>query len=102
MFVKASSVLQNGNWFWPPPRSKELVLIQRKFHQVLARQDAIIWIHSITGKYGCITSWEVIPAKLPIFIWLKLLQFANIIPKYVFISRLAVKNIVATRKRKAN
>jgi hypothetical protein len=69
MFVKASSVLQNGNWFWPQARSKDLVLIQRKLHQVLIRQDAIIWIRSITGKYGCITSWEVVRAKLPIFIW---------------------------------
>lgn len=92
MFVKASSVLQNGNW----------LLIQRKLHQVLIRQDAIIWNRSITGKYGCITSWEVVRAKLPIFIWLKLLQFAKIIPKYVFISWLAVKSRVTTRKRLAN
>lgn len=56
--------------------SKELVLIQRKLHQVLIRQDdTIIWICSINGKYGCITSWEVIRAKLPIIIWLKLQSY---------------------------
>jgi hypothetical protein len=50
--AKVSSVILNGEWYWRPARSDDLVEIQSRLHEVrLGLYDKSLWTTSRKGVY---------------------------------------------------
>jgi hypothetical protein len=63
--AKLSSVIQNGNWCWSPPRSDALVKIQAGLYEVrLGSCDKPIWGASRKKGYVCSKTWEALRVKM--------------------------------------
>jgi hypothetical protein len=62
--AKLSSVILNGEWFWRPGRSKDLVEIQARLHEVrLGLYDKPLWTASRKGIYVSAETWELLREK---------------------------------------
>ena len=62
--AKLSYVIQNGNWFWRPARSKALVEIQVGLYEVrLDSCDKLIWGASRKKVFACSDTWEALRVK---------------------------------------
>jgi hypothetical protein len=69
--AKISSIIRNGDWFWPKARSDNLVDIQSKLLDIpFGGADVPIW-KSISGVYTCLETWDCLRTKLPVVPWSK-------------------------------
>jgi hypothetical protein len=68
---KLSSILWNGDWFWPYARSDILVELQSKLPEVaIGGRDILVW-NSGTGRYICADTWDSLRKKEPYVDWWK-------------------------------
>ncbi|XP_062166142.1 uncharacterized protein LOC133872568 [Alnus glutinosa] len=62
---KLSTVIRDGEWCWPPARSKNLVELQSRLLEVsLGGTDVLVWKNGI-GKYNCVDTWNALREKEP-------------------------------------
>jgi hypothetical protein len=67
--AKLSTVIRNGDWFWPYARSDKLVELQSKLLEVdIGEVDLPVW-HSRTGKYACADTWDFLRTRAPRVKW---------------------------------
>jgi hypothetical protein len=84
--AKLSSVISNGEWYWKPARSDDLVKIQSRLHEVkIGLQDKPLWTASKKGVYVSADTWELLREKREEAVWWKLVWFPLSIPKQAFI-----------------
>jgi hypothetical protein len=66
---KLSTVIRDGEWCWPPARSKNLVELQSRLLEVsLGGTDVLVWKNGI-GKYNCVDTWNALREKEPRVDW---------------------------------
>jgi hypothetical protein len=59
--AKLSSIILNGEWFWKPVRSKALVEIQARLHEIrFGHYDKLLWTASRKGSYVSSETWDLI------------------------------------------
>jgi hypothetical protein len=80
--AKLSSVILNGEWYWRPARSDDLVEIQSRLHEVrLGLYDKSLWTTSRKGVYVSAETWELFKEKREEDVWWKWEWFPLAIPK---------------------
>jgi hypothetical protein len=95
--AKLSSVISNGEWYWKPARSDDLVEIQSRLNEVkLGLQDNPLWTASKKGIYVSADTWEFLREKRAEAVWWKLVWFPLAIPKQAFIRWLAMQDRIST------
>jgi hypothetical protein len=63
-----SSIIREGEWFWPRARFDQLVQIQSRLFEVsIGEEDLSVW----KGKYLYAQTWELLQTKLPKVGWHK-------------------------------
>jgi hypothetical protein len=56
--ARVSSIIRNGEWYWPAARSDQLVQIQSRLPEIpIGESDRPIW-NSKKGFYSCADTWE--------------------------------------------
>jgi hypothetical protein len=94
-----SSIIREGEWFWPRARSNQLVQVQSRLFEVrIGGEDRMVW-KSSTGKYSCAQTWEMLRTKLLEVGWHKIVWFELAIPKHAFILWLVFRNALSTKER---
>jgi hypothetical protein len=69
--ARVSSIIRNGEWFWPFVHSHSIVTVQSQLHEIdIGETDLLIWILK-TGSYSCGETWETLRSKLSIVSWYK-------------------------------
>jgi hypothetical protein len=97
--AKVSSIIRNGDWFWPKARSDILVDIQIKLSDIpLGGTDVPIW-ESSSGVYTCSETWDSLRTKLPIVPWSKVIWFSQAIPQQAFVLWLIFRNALSMKDR---
>jgi hypothetical protein len=96
---RVSSIIRDGEWFWPSARSDHLVLIQSRLHEIpIGGVDLPIW-KSSSGKYSSAQTWELLRNKLPEVSWHQFVWFSWAIPKHAFFLWLVFRNALVTKER---
>jgi len=94
-----SSIIRNGDWFWPNARSDILVDIQSKLSEVdIGTTDVPIW-NLPSGVYKCSKTWDQLRNRQPEVPWSRVIWFPLAIPRHAFMLWLAFKNSLATKDR---
>lgn len=76
---RVSSIIREGNWFWPSARSDQLVQIQSRLHEIsIGGEDLMIW------KFSSAQTWELLRSILPEVSWHQFVWFSLAIPKHAF------------------
>lgn len=61
--ARVSSIIRDGDWFWPAARSNNIVQIQSRLPEVqISEADLPIW-NSKNGIYSCAETWELLREK---------------------------------------
>jgi hypothetical protein len=95
---KLSSIIRNGEWYWPSARSDNLIEIQRRLPKVaIGREDLPVWKAS-KWVYSYAETWDQLRVKLPIVDWHKVVWFSLAIPKHAFILWLALRDALVTKE----
>jgi hypothetical protein len=98
--VKLEQEMKNGDWFWPPARSEDLVPNQSKLEFVdRSVEDTPRWVIYRRGVYSAAETWDAIRTKKEAVDWWDLVWFPLTIPRHRFILRLAIKNSLSTGER---
>jgi hypothetical protein len=83
--ARVSSIIRNGEWYWPAARSDQLVQIQSRLPEIpIGESDRPIW-NSKKGFYSCADTWEFLREKKPVVTWFKVVWFPLAIPRHAFI-----------------
>lgn len=89
LFAKVSSVIQNGHWHWPRPRSHRIQQIQNSISGIMLpqvdRNDDVVWTASPTGKYSTKHTWEFVRRKRGKVLYAHVIWFSQNVPKWAFI-----------------
>lgn len=97
--ARLSTIIKDGEWYWPYTRSSNLVEIQSRIPEVdLGGSDQPIW-KSSTGSYSCAATWEQLRVKKPIVEWWKLVWFSLSIPRHSFFLWLVFRDAIVTKER---
>jgi hypothetical protein len=73
--ARVSSIIRNGEWYWPAARSDQLVQIQSRLPEIpIGESDQPIW-NSKKGLYSCADTWEFLREKKPVVTWFKIVWF---------------------------
>jgi hypothetical protein len=95
---KLSSNIRRGDWFWPHVRSKAIVEIQSRLHEVeLGEADEPVW-DSRSGKFSSTDTWGKFREKKPVVEWHDIVWFFAAIPKYAFFLWLVFMDAIVTRE----
>jgi hypothetical protein len=82
--AKLSTIIRNGDWFWPAARSDHLVALQSKLLEVeIGDYDLPVW-NCKKGKYACSETWDAIGKKEARVQWWKVVWHSVAIPKHAF------------------
>jgi hypothetical protein len=82
--AQVSSIIRNGDWFWPCARSDILVDIQVKLFEVAIEEtDLPVW-NSRSGVYNCFETWDHLRNRQPEVPWSKVFWFSMAIPRQAF------------------
>ncbi|XP_062158782.1 uncharacterized protein LOC133866268 [Alnus glutinosa] len=93
-------VLRNGDWYWKPARSEELVTIQSRLPKiVIGASDNPVWTVARKETYVSSNTWNALRKKKSEVSWWPLIWFPYAIPKQAFLMWLAVRNHLATGDR---
>ncbi|XP_062158862.1 uncharacterized protein LOC133866371 [Alnus glutinosa] len=96
---KLSSIIRNGEWYWPSARSDNLVDIQSRFPEVaIGVEDIHVWKAS-KEVYSCAETWNKLRVKLPDVNWQKVVWFPQAIPRHVLILWLALRDALVTKEK---
>jgi len=97
--AKLSTVIRNGDWFWPYARSDKLVELQIKLPEVdIGEVDLPVW-HSRTGKYACVDTWDFLRTRAPRVKWWRVVWHMVAIPRHSFLLWLVFKDALITKEK---
>jgi hypothetical protein len=97
--ARVSSVLQNGNWVWPPARSDHLVDIQSRLSGIdLGDVDMPVW-KSKSGVYSCAETWNLVRVHYPKVSWWHVVWFPQAIPRHAFLLWLVFSKAITTKEK---
>lgn len=96
---KLSSIIRDGEWYWPSARSHKLVEIQSRLPEVaIGREYLPVW-KSSKGIYNCAETWDLSRVKYPVVEWHKYVWFSLAIPRHSFILWLVFRDALTTKER---
>jgi len=96
---RVSSIIRDGEWFWPNAKSEHLVLIHSRLHEIpIGGVDLPIW-KSSSGKFSSAQTWELLRNKLSEVSWHQFVWFSWAIPKHAFFLWLVFRNALVTKER---
>jgi hypothetical protein len=96
---RVSSIIREGDWYWPSARSKDLVKIQSCLPEIpIGGEDLPVW-KSSTGKFSSAQTWELLRVKSPEVSWHQIVWFSLAIPKHAFFLWLVFRNALVTKER---
>jgi hypothetical protein len=97
--AKLSTIIRNGDWFWPAARPDHLVDLQSKLPEVeIGDYDLPVW-NCKKGKYACSKTWDAIRKKEARVQWWKVVWHSVAIPKHAFMLWLVFKDAMITKSR---
>jgi hypothetical protein len=96
---KLSSIIRNGEWYWPSARSDNLVEIQSRLPEVVIGGDDLPVWKSSKGVYSCAETLDQLRVKLPAMEWHKVVWFSQAIPRHAFILWLALRDALVTKEK---
>lgn len=97
--AKMSSMLKDGQWYWQPARSNDLVSIQvGSLHIRPGQSDPVRWLPS-SNIFSCKSTWEAIQVKHQKEEWANLIWCKGKILKHAFVAWLATQDRLTTRER---
>jgi len=98
MEARVSSIIRDGDWFWPVARLDNIVEIQSRLHEVqISEADQFIW-NSKNEIYSCAETLELFREKKKTVIsWYKIVWFPMAIPRSSFILWLVFKDAIVTK-----
>jgi hypothetical protein len=97
--AKLSTIIRNGDWFWPFARSDKIVELQSKLSEVVIGEvDQPIW-NCKQGSYVCSATWEAIRQKECEVQWWQIVWHSVAIPKQAFMLWLVFKDAMITRSK---
>lgn len=101
--AKVSTVIEGSSWLWPPARSDNLVTVKTDLFDYLLpmdnQQELVVWSLSSDGKFTVSSAWSYARAKKCSVDWFKLLWGPLFMPRFSFISWLAILNRLSTMER---
>jgi hypothetical protein len=97
--ARVSSIIRDGDWFWPAVRSDSIVQIQSWLPEVLIGEaDQPIWNFK-KGIYSYGETWDFLREKKPVIPWFKVVWFPMAIPRYSFMLWLVFRRALVTKVR---
>jgi hypothetical protein len=97
--AKLSTVIRNGEWYWPPARSDKLVELQSKLPEVDIQEFYLPVWHGSTGKFSCSDTWEFLSVRAPRVDWWRVVWHPVAVPRHSFIIWLVFKDALITKER---
>jgi hypothetical protein len=95
--ARASSIIRDGEWYWPVARSDALLQIQSRLPEVLiCDYDKAIW-NSKKEIYSCAETWKSLREKKPVIPWFKVVWFLMAIPRHSFMLWLVFRGALVTK-----
>jgi len=97
--AKLSSIIRNGEWYWPYARSESIVVIQSKLSDVeIGNTDLPFW-NCKKGSYVCAETWEALRVKAPTVSWWKVVWNPVAIPRHSFLLWLVFRDALVSKER---
>jgi hypothetical protein len=96
---KLSTIICNGEWYWPYARSDRLDELQSKLSKVeISNTYLPIWSCK-KGYYVCAETWEILRKKEPHVKWWKVVWNPVAIPRHSFLLWLVFRDTLTTKER---
>jgi hypothetical protein len=97
--AKLSTIIRNGEWYWPYARSDRIVDIQSKRLEVeIGNSDLPMW-RCKKGRYTCAETWDALRKKEVPEKWWKVLWNQVAIPRHSFMLWLVFRDALITKER---
>jgi hypothetical protein len=95
---RLSTIIKDGDWFWPYARSNNIVEIQSRIRKIaLGGSDLPVWNCS-SGTYSCAAAWEKLRVKRHVVEWWKIVWFSFSIPRHSFFLWLVFCDAIVTKE----
>jgi hypothetical protein len=96
--AKLSSIIRDGEWYWPYACSERIVDVQSKLSEVeIGTEDLPIW-NCRKGSYVCSETSEHLRVKEPIVCWWKVVWCPVAIPRHSFLLWLVFRDALVTKE----
>lgn len=96
---KLSKVIQDQSWRWPAARTMTMHMIQSSLPFINPGADSIWWVPSKNGLYHTGATWSWLHGSNPHVSWHKIIWFKGMVPRWAFITWLALQNFVHVLKQ---
>jgi len=98
--AKLSDFIREGRWYFPPPISHELQMVQANLPVISSGTvDRVVWTLHNSGKYTSSTAKEAFREHRDQVAWRNLVWFKGYIPKYALILWMVCKGKLLTRDK---
>jgi hypothetical protein len=101
--AKLSSMIHHKAWNWGHTRSDDLVTTLSRLPMIdFDEFDKAVWISSKLGSFSLANAWDQIRLRSSALNWWRIVWFAKAIPRYAFITWLAMRERLSTKERLAS
>lgn len=103
LHAKVASIIQEGQWCWPRRRNRTIQFIMEHTSPTLlpdvTSEDFVTWLTHARGNFTTNSAWNAIRQKFPVQKWHSVIWFGQHVPRWSFISWLAIQQKLNTCDR---